>query len=333
MNKKLLLNAILAVSLLSGMIFSATGTSFAAGSASLSLSPNNGSYANGSTINVGIYENGTNVNVVTADLTYSPSQLQFVSESCTGAFSAQAYQGGSTITCSVPGGSSAVNGSQVVANATFTVIAGSGSFAIGFGSDSQVASAGANVWNGATGGGNYTVAASAPVTSTPAAPVSTPASTSSSSTPSSTPKSTSVSNSAASSNGTVAGTTTTTPSTGSTSISTKSTAKPTKKSTGHNSNNNKHRSWRNAAVTSSGTVLLLAILAGAFYYLILRRPTPAVAPIVYKAGKKTKTTTSPVTHKKTIRKSSDAKITTSTTAVKAAKSTKTSIAKTKAKKA
>jgi hypothetical protein len=89
------------------------GTSYAAGSASLSLSPNGGSYTVGQTFPVTISENSgaDSVNTIEADLTFSPS-LQLAGISCnTSAFEISAPESNG-VTCAT---TSPKSGGQAVA--------------------------------------------------------------------------------------------------------------------------------------------------------------------------------------------------------------------------
>jgi hypothetical protein len=139
------------------------GHGFAAGSATLGLSPSGANYSAGQTFMVSIIENsgGDSVNVVGADFTYNSSMLQFVGASCnSGAFEIQ-FPGTSSagITC---GTATAKAGSQVVGSASFKVIA-AGSASIGFASSSNIyrSTDNTNIWNGNTSGGNYNLTAAA----------------------------------------------------------------------------------------------------------------------------------------------------------------------------
>jgi hypothetical protein len=139
----------------------------AAGSASLNLSPNGGTYDTGSTISVTVSENSGNdsVNVIQADVAYNGAQLQFISASCNGAFEIAASVSANGITC---GTTTPKTGGQIVGTMNFKALA---SGPISFAGSSAIyrSTDNTNVWNGNTTGGNYTV--SAPVV----APVNTPA--------------------------------------------------------------------------------------------------------------------------------------------------------------
>jgi hypothetical protein len=158
---------------------------FAAGSATLYLTPASGTYNIGSSVNVQIWANtGTDSsNAVEADLSYPQAQLQFVSIDGTGsAFGiAAAGSGGSgsvTIARGVTGGQPPVTGAVLVATVKFNVIA-SGSAPITFKNSSAIvrASDSTNILN-TTVGATYTIAAAATPTPTPVAthtPTPTPA--------------------------------------------------------------------------------------------------------------------------------------------------------------
>jgi hypothetical protein len=137
----------------------------AAGTASYSLSPNGGSYTQNSNFTLQVHENGASVNVVTAKLTYNPAQL-----TCTGVGGSTAFA--NTIVASCSGGSvtisrytandpttgtpTVVSGDQIVGSISFTAIA-TGSANVSFAAGSQIASAGANIWDGNTAGGTYNI--------------------------------------------------------------------------------------------------------------------------------------------------------------------------------
>jgi hypothetical protein len=150
------------------------GTAGAAGSAAFILTPASGSEEINTIFSVGIYENGSNVNVVTANMTYDPSKLQFAGISASGsAFGNDASSGGSggsiSITRYVSPGSPAVSGTQKIASVSFKVLTGSGTTSLVFAGGSHIASGGTDEWNGSTAGGSYTL--TSPVVAPP--PVST----------------------------------------------------------------------------------------------------------------------------------------------------------------
>ena len=133
-------------------------TSYAAGSASLSLSPSSGNYKIGNTFSVTIYENSGSdpVNVVEAILSYDQSKLQLLGRTCnSGAFEVSAFSACGTI---VP-----KTGTQAVATASFKALA-SGSASISFAGSSHIYRSTDNteIWNGATGGGMYSLTKPAP---------------------------------------------------------------------------------------------------------------------------------------------------------------------------
>jgi hypothetical protein len=137
-------------------ILAVSGTSYAAGNASFALSPANSSVTEGATTSVAIYENGTNVNVVTATFSYDASMLQLVGDNCAGVFT-YAASNSSSISCFVPGGTSAVSGSNEVAVLSFkTITIGTGSVTV---NGSTIASNGSNAWNGVTANASITISA------------------------------------------------------------------------------------------------------------------------------------------------------------------------------
>ncbi len=141
---------------------------FAAGSASLSLSPSSGSYATGATIPVTIRENSgaEAVNVVEVVLSYDASKLQFAGiNNGSSAFDSaidNSGGGGSVHITRYKGGGGSETGSQIVSQVNFVLLASSGSASINFGSGSHIVStAQQELWNGSTSGASFTVAAPA----------------------------------------------------------------------------------------------------------------------------------------------------------------------------
>ena len=161
----------------------------AAGNASLILTPNSGSYDQNTNATLTVYEDsGTeNVNAVDVRLTYDAAKLQFVSINTTGSpfdFCTE-KSGGSgnvTITCAKLGGG--VANKQLVGKVTFKALAGSGSTAVSFGSNSHIVRSSDNtdIWNGNTTGGSYNL--TTPATPPPASGSSSSPSSGSSSSPS-----------------------------------------------------------------------------------------------------------------------------------------------------
>jgi hypothetical protein len=162
--KKLI--SILAGAVLIANVFAATAA--AAPPASYTLSPNSGTYTQGAAFTVQVKENGMGVNVVTAKLTYDASKLE-----CTGVGGSSAFPntivascGGGKVTISRytamdgDGNPTTANGEQVVGTINFKA-AGTGSAAVTFDSNSQIASGGSNIWDRNTTGGTYTVNAPA----------------------------------------------------------------------------------------------------------------------------------------------------------------------------
>jgi hypothetical protein len=146
--------------------------SYAAGSASYTLSPSGGSYNINSTLSVGVYENGTSVNVATANLSYNSSQLQFDSISpASGTFGGDVSSTGGSGVVSIsryvtPAGSTAT-GNVEIAVIDFTVLAGTGSTTIDFTSSSMIENAGTNVWDGVDNNATYNLTTPSPVITTP----------------------------------------------------------------------------------------------------------------------------------------------------------------------
>jgi len=137
-----------------------SGTSFAAGSASFSLTPGSAGEVNGSTFGVAVYESSSDaVNVVTANLTYDQSKLQFIGIDASGSgFDSNASSNGGSGSVSISrfvSGGGTVTGSQKVATVDFKALVGSGSTSVNFSSSSVIASNGSNVWNGVNNAGTY----------------------------------------------------------------------------------------------------------------------------------------------------------------------------------
>lgn len=113
---------------------------FAAGTATLYLSPATGTFAQGDTISVDIYEDsGTdNVNAVQANLSYPDNLLDFVGITSSPAFNVEAQSTGGGGSVQVArGATTPVSGNQLVATVRFTAAAG-GSANINFTSGSAV---------------------------------------------------------------------------------------------------------------------------------------------------------------------------------------------------
>jgi hypothetical protein len=161
---KTIRNGIL-VAVLSFMLLPAS--TYAAGTANLSMSPNSGSYTVNSTFAVTIYENsGTDaVNVVEADLSFNSAVLQLTGISCnTSVFEINAPGSGVGVTC---GTTTPKTGNQAAAFANFKVI-GSGSTSVSFAATSHIyrSTDNADIWNGAIAGGTFSLVSPTP-TSTP----------------------------------------------------------------------------------------------------------------------------------------------------------------------
>lgn len=147
-----------------------TGSAMAAGSATLTLSPSSGQATQGSSYVVSVYENGNDVNVVTVRLNYDASKLSCDSGSVS---SSAAFPNSVTVSCGggqavisryTSAGSTAPSGS-LVANVTFNVVGDSGAATVSVADGSQIASNGANVWDGVKGSVSVSLSA-APVVTT-----------------------------------------------------------------------------------------------------------------------------------------------------------------------
>jgi len=275
--KKLLLSVITTASLLSSTLASSAA---AAGTASFSLSPASGSYAQGSSFTVTVRETGDNVNAVTAKLTYDATKLTCTGVSTTGsdfAASSGANCGSGNITIGRYVGlddttgnpNPAKNGSQVVGTVSFTAVAATGTTAVNFAAGSQIAADGANIWNGSTTGGSYTLTA-APVATQPSNPTQP---TSGGSLSSSTPTS-----STGTKTGTGTGTTTPTSASTGSSTTTATPAPTTTQSKGHKIAKpapKRIKSHHAGVVTSA---LALVVVAAGLYWLVIRKRTE-VAPV------------------------------------------------------
>lgn len=173
-------------SVVCGAIFSIStlmmgGFAHAAGTATLVLGTASGSYEKNKTFSIVITENSYSeaVNVVEADFTYDQAKLQFVSADGSGSdFDFPIASSGGSGTIQIARGVSAggtVTGVKKFATLNFTAIE-TGSAVVVFAGSSAVIrpSDGANIWNGSTVGGTYTITAPAPAatpstTTTPAA--------------------------------------------------------------------------------------------------------------------------------------------------------------------
>jgi hypothetical protein len=141
-------------------------TTQATGADTLTLSPASGSYTTGTTFTVGVYENSysDSINSADADLLFNSSQLQYISNSTSqGAFSSglcipSTSASEVNIGCTLISGS--LTGSQLIETVTFKALTAS-STAITFGSQSAIllSSGPTNVWNNASAGATYTLAA------------------------------------------------------------------------------------------------------------------------------------------------------------------------------
>ena len=289
--KKLLLSFLTTLSLTIGAF---AGSASAAGSASLSLSPASGTFTQGNSYTITIYENGSDINAVTAKLTYDPTKLTCTGVSVTtstfaassgancasGAVTIGRYVGLDDAT-GAPNPSK--NGSQVVGSVTFKAVTASGTTNVSFASGSQVASEGANVWDGNTSGGTYSLVA-APVATTPTGSSTGGTSTTSTSGTSSTSgKTTSSSPTSTSKSGSSASTTSSTTQNGSTNASS-SNGQSVKNSKEASTTKAKHIKSRHSGFVTP-TISALVILAVAFYMLVIRKrvelkPVTAVQKLI-----------------------------------------------------
>jgi hypothetical protein len=257
------------------MFGSLSGVSMAAGSANFILNPASGTENITSIFSVGIYENGDQVNVVTADLTYDTSQLQFISiDVSASAFPNQVTGSGGSGSVDIsrynaPGNT--VSGTQEVAAITFKVLGGSGVTSVSVAGSSKIASNGSDIWSHAATSANYTLNTPAP-TPTPT-PTPTPSNGSQNShSDSSTPKTTNTSSSTNTNPptpaGSTLGSTTQVPAShsGKSTDSHKMVHKPTPKS---------HRA--SATLAYSTLILILAVVAISWAWIMrARKPLPAL---------------------------------------------------------
>ncbi|MBI4033675.1 hypothetical protein HY379_01620 [Candidatus Saccharibacteria bacterium] len=135
---------------------------FAAGSATLYLSPASASVASGSNLVVKVYEDSgsTGVNAVQANLTYPTNLLSYVSYASSSAFSVEAENpGGNSGSLRFARGSiTPRTGAQLVVTITFKAVTGSGTANVSFASGSSVINSTDNsdILSGTTGG-KYTL--------------------------------------------------------------------------------------------------------------------------------------------------------------------------------
>jgi hypothetical protein len=176
---KRIFNGIIGLAVATALIVGMTGQSLAVGSATFSLSPS-GTTVNVHTVfGVTIFENGTDVNVVTADLNYDASKLEFVSIDASGsafpnAVSASGGNGAVSVSRYTNPGTT-VSGNQKVATVNFKALAGSGSTAVSFAGSSKIASNGSDIWNHAPTSATYSFATPAPAPTPTPTPAPTPA--------------------------------------------------------------------------------------------------------------------------------------------------------------
>ena len=168
LNNKTGLTAIVLFALFGSLLY---GLSHAAGNATLTISPNTGSYNKNASFTVSIFEDSgiDTVNAVEVRLTYDQLKLQFDSLSNdTSPFSTciekTGGSGGVVISCAKLGGNT--TGSQLVGKVSFKVLAGSGSTNISFDPNSHIIKTPENtdIWNGNTAGSTYTLTSPPPAT-------------------------------------------------------------------------------------------------------------------------------------------------------------------------
>ncbi len=169
--KKSLLGTLLFV----GSLLAPTTLVNAAGNARISLSPSNGSFAQGSEFSTNVIINGTDINVVQIKITYDASALSCSSVSGSNVFSADIETNCSNGVVKVSRYTTGnpVSGSQQVASISFKALAESGSASIKVDGSSKLASSGNNVWDGTIASANMTFTAktTAPVGGESPAPV------------------------------------------------------------------------------------------------------------------------------------------------------------------
>lgn len=118
--------------------FSLSASVFAANPASITLATSSSSAANGSTFTVSAYENGDNVTGATVKFSYDSSKLKLQNSTCGSSLPNQIPESdGNVVTCYISGGAS-VNGTVLVANASFIALAGSGPSSISVSSGSMI---------------------------------------------------------------------------------------------------------------------------------------------------------------------------------------------------
>ncbi len=115
---------------------------YAAGTATMSLSPASGAFYKGHALSVKVYENsgGDTINAVQANLTYNPSQLKYVGYSDSSAMNIEAENpsGNNGSLHFARGTITAVTGTQEVVVVNFEVVDASGTATISFASGTSV---------------------------------------------------------------------------------------------------------------------------------------------------------------------------------------------------
>ncbi|MBW4061806.1 hypothetical protein HJC99_04530 [Candidatus Saccharibacteria bacterium] len=156
-----------------------------ASTSQLYLSPSNTSVLNGQNVTVVVYANAGSVpvNAAQANLSYNPSQLQYVGYSNAGSLlpldaqsaSGTPNTGSLQFVRSTQGGGGAPSGTFIVLSVTFKAVAGSGTAAVTFGSGSALYAA-SDSSNIVTSTGSSTIGLTSPAVPTPTpTPAATPA--------------------------------------------------------------------------------------------------------------------------------------------------------------
>jgi len=152
-----------------------------AGTASFSLTPASGSFAQNSTISVAVNVNSTTSAVMTVEpvINYPVSQLQYVSTTEGGVFTTALRTNSSTagvldIVRGLPGGTAGVTGTNPVVTVNFKVIGSGGAAALTYGSGSAIyddSGSGNSIFSSTdSAGANYTITAIPTCSTNPAVP-------------------------------------------------------------------------------------------------------------------------------------------------------------------
>ncbi|MGZ6004737.1 MAG: cohesin domain-containing protein [Candidatus Saccharimonadales bacterium] len=153
------------------VVLSALPNANASGTATLSLSPNSGTYAKGASFTVTVNEDSgsSTINAVQADLSYDQSKLQFISlndnpPASAFGISAAASGGSGNVTFQM-GNITPLSGSHPVGTVTFkTLVDGPGSTSVSFDDTSKILtndSTPVDVWNHSPTGATYSLKAPA----------------------------------------------------------------------------------------------------------------------------------------------------------------------------